>query len=327
MRLMFTLFLAVIATLLMSSNFGAANIPLPAWWCQHPDCQTAHHILWQIRLPRSLAALLIGGALALSGAAMQGIFRNPLIDPGIIGVSSGAALAAAIYLVLIAPLLPNITTYFLPLAAFIGSWLTVLFLYRLSHRHGQLHIAILLLIGIALASLTGAATGLLIYLADDSQLRSLTFWNMGSLAGLNWTMVGLLALVISIAAPIIFLNASPLNALTLGETAASQIGYPIERCKRQLILAVALLTGASVAFAGIIGFIGLVVPHLVRLIIGNDHRQTLPANLMVGAILLSLADTFARQIVAPAELPIGILTALIGAPFLAFLVWKKGAQT
>ncbi|MDO4643993.1 MAG: iron ABC transporter permease [Cardiobacteriaceae bacterium] len=306
---------------------GAAALPLTAWFCDNSSCQGDSYILWQIRLPRVCAALLIGASLAISGAAMQGMFRNPLVDSGIIGVSSGADLAAALYIVLLAHYIPtNALPYALPIAAFLGSWGVTFALYRLSHRHGQLHIAIMLLIGIALAALTGAVTGLLIYVANDNQLRDITFWSMGSLASINWKMVVILSIVLIGTVPIMLRNARALNALSLGEASALHMGFTIQTVKKRLIICVALQTGSCVAFAGSIGFIGLVVPHLIRLLGGSDHRSLLPASLLGGAALLTLADTLSRTLISPAELPIGILTSLFGVPFLGLLVWKSGTR-
>lgn len=324
--LLLALTLILLASLLTAMHSGAAALPFSAWHCQSDSCAGQHYILWHVRLPRVIAALLIGGALAVCGAAMQGLFRNPLVDPGIVGISSGAGLAAGLYIVLLAPLMPAARPYALPVAAFLGGWGVTALLYFLSRRHGQVHIAIMLLTGIALAAFTGAITGLLAYTATDTQLRDLTFWGMGSLAALNWQMLAILATLILLTLPVILYDARVLNALILGEDAAAHTGFAIAAVKRRLIVCVALLTGACVAFAGGIGFVGLVIPHLIRLSAGSDHRTLLPACLPAGAILLILADTVARTIIAPAELPIGILTALFGAPFLAVLVWKSGVR-
>ncbi|QIM65936.1 Fe3+-siderophore ABC transporter permease [Mannheimia granulomatis] len=319
--LIFTLIIGVV----VCTHLGAMPLPLSAWHCTSVDCESSAYILWQIRLPRLLGSLFIGAALAISGATMQGLFRNPLVDPGIIGVSSGAALAAALYIVIIQPLLPeSFNAYALLIAAFLGGWLVTFVLYLLSQRNGQLHIAIMLLIGIALAAFTGALTGVLIYIADDTQLRSLTFWGMGSLAGMNWQMVTTIAIVVIICGPLIWREHRVLNALTLGEEDAQYIGFDIAKVKRRLVFYVALLTGVSVACVGTIGFIGLVIPHLMRLMGGSNHRYLLPNSLILGAILLMLADTLARTLAAPAEIPIGIFTALFGAPFLAVMVWRSG---
>ncbi|QLB15331.1 Fe3+-siderophore ABC transporter permease [Mannheimia granulomatis] len=325
MKLHLTLIFTLLISLVVCSDLGAMSLPFSAWHCTSVDCESASYILWQIRLPRLLGALFIGAALAISGATMQGLFRNPLVDPGIIGVSSGAALAAALYIVIIQPLLPeSFNAYALPIAAFLGGWLVTFMLYLLSQRNGQLHIAIMLLIGIALAAFTGALTGILIYIADDTQLRSLTFWSMGSLAGMNWQMVAMIAAVVIVCSPLIWREYRALNALTLGEEDAQYIGFEIAKVKGRLVFYVALLVGTSVACVGTIGFIGLVIPHLMRLMGGSNHRYLLPNSLMLGAILLMIADTLARTLAAPAEIPIGIFTALFGAPFLAVMVWKSG---
>lgn len=325
MKLHLTLILTLLVGLVVCTHLGAMSLPLSAWYCSSSDCESAAYILWQIRLPRLIGALFIGAALAISGATMQGLFRNPLVDPGIIGVSSGAALAAALYIVFLQSLLPeSFSTYALPIVAFLGGWLVTFMLYLLAQRNGQLHIAIMLLIGIALAAFTGALTGVLIYIADDTQLRSLTFWSMGSLAGMSWQMVAIMAVVVIICSPLIWREHRALNALTLGEDDAQYIGFEIAKVKRRLVFYVALLTGASVACVGAIGFVGLVIPHVMRLMGGSNHRYLLLNSLIGGAILLMTADTLARTLAAPAEIPVGIFTALFGAPFLAVMVWKSG---
>lgn len=291
-----------------------------------PSDHATGQILLHIRLPRVFAAALVGGVLAITGAVMQGLFRNPLVDPGIVGVTSGASFAATLSIVLGGVWLPTVFTatndFALPLAAFSGAWLMVMVLYFVAKRGGVLNIAVMLLIGIALGALTGALTGLLTYIADDSQLRSISFWNLGSMAVFDWQKLGILTAVSAIALPLLWRNAHILNALMLGENVAGHLGFDTERAKKQQIMLVALLVGVCVAFSGGIGFVGLVVPHIVRGLLGSNHRLVLPASFLFGAILLNLSDLIARTIVAPAELPIGILTALIGAPFLGFLVWR-----
>lgn len=287
----------------------------------------AKQILLHIRLPRVIAAILVGGSLAICGAVMQGLFRNPLVDPGIVGVMSGASLAASFSIVLGGAFMPtlfkSLGDYALPFMAFLGAWLMTLVLYRFSKRGGSLNIAAMLLIGIALGALAGALTGLLTYAADDNQLRSLTFWGMGSLAIFDWHKVSILFVVILFATPLLAREIRLLDALMLGEKVAGHLGFNIERAKKRLIFLVALLVGTSVSFAGGIAFIGLVVPHIVRGLVGSHHRYVFPASFIFGATLLCLADMMARTVVAPAELPIGIITAMIGAPFLAYLVWRQ----
>lgn len=287
----------------------------------------ASQILLHIRLPRVVAALLVGGALAICGAVMQGLFRNPLVDPGIVGVMSGASLAASFSIVLGGAFMPDLFArlgdYALPMVAFLGAWAMTLVLYQFSKRGGSLNIAAMLLIGIALGALAGALTGLLTYAADDFQLRSLTFWSMGSLAIFDWHKLAILSAVTLFALPLLVREVRLLDALMLGEKVAGHLGFNIEQSKKRLIFLVALLVGTAVSFAGGIAFIGLVVPHIVRGLVGSNHRYVFPASFIFGATLLCLADVMARTVVAPAELPIGIITAMIGAPFLGYLVWRQ----
>ena len=289
----------------------------------------AQLIIEQIRLPRTLLGLAAGGVLALCGVAMQGLFRNPLADPGLIGVSSGAALGAALMIVLgagLGGLAPEWSPYLLSASAFAGGLLVTSVVYRLGRKQGRVDVATMLLAGVALAALAGALIGLLQYLADDATLRTLTFWNLGSLNGASysrlWPLLAI-ALLVLVSLP---RSASALNALLLGESEARHLGVDVERLKRRLILLTALGVGAAVAACGMIGFVGLVVPHLMRLLLGPDHRTLSPASMLAGASLLLLADVLARLLVAPAEMPIGVLTALIGAPFFLYLLVKGRAH-
>ncbi|MHA7776700.1 FecCD family ABC transporter permease [Roseibium sp. M-1] len=284
-------------------------------------------VVMEIRLPRVVLGSLIGASLAVSGAVMQGLFRNPLADPGIVGVSAGAGLGAALFIVLgnaaLAPVMALLGIYAVPLAAFAGGLVTTLLLYRIGTRGGVTSVATLLLAGIALGALTGAITGLLVYVADDNQLRDLQFWGLGSLAGANWEKVASAGpILLAMLASVSFL-ARGLNALTLGEAAAGHTGIRVQRLKNFSILLVAAATGASVAVSGGIGFVGIVVPHLLRLTIGPDHRYLLPAAALLGALMLLGADTLARTIVAPAEMPIGIITAFAGAPFFLWILLRN----
>ncbi|CAD5106940.1 FecCD family ABC transporter permease [Zestomonas carbonaria] len=288
----------------------------------------AELILGQIRMPRTLLGLAVGAVLALSGVAMQGLFRNPLADPGLVGVSSGAALGAAFAIVIGASLggLPDaLSPYLLSLCAFGGGLGVTAMVYRLGRRDGQTNVATMLLAGIALTALAGAAIGLFTYLADDATLRTLTFWNLGSLNGASYTRLWPLLIVTAGVALWLPRRAKALNALLLGESEARHLGFEVERLKRELVLCTALGVGAAVAAAGLIGFIGLVVPHLVRLLAGPDHRVLLPASALAGASLLLFADLAARLVLAPAELPIGIVTALLGAPFFLYLLVRGRA--
>ncbi|RMH99893.1 iron ABC transporter permease [Pseudomonas songnenensis] len=288
--------------------------------------EQAELVLAQIRLPRTLLGCAAGAVLALCGVAMQGLFRNPLADPGLVGVSSGAALGAAVAIVgaTFVPGLPLIwEPYLLSAFAFIGGLGVTLLVYRLGRRDGQTHVATMLLSGIALTALAGAVVGLFTYLADDRTLRSLTFWNLGSLNGASYARLWPLLLITIAVAFWLPQRAKALNALLLGESEARHLGFDVERIKRELVVCTALGVGAAVAAAGLIGFVGLVVPHLMRLLVGPDHRLLLPASALAGASLLLLADVAARLVIAPAELPIGIVTALLGAPFFLYLLLRE----
>lgn len=284
-------------------------------------------IVYDIRLPRVVMGALVGAALAVSGAVMQGLFRNPLADPGLIGVSAGASLGAVSVIVLgatvLAPLTLMLGALALPLAAFCGGLVTTLVLYQVATRRGQTSVATMLLAGIALAALAMALTGILIFMADDRQLRDLTFWSLGSLAGATWAKITVVGPIIVLALAAMPFLARGLNALALGEATAGHLGIPVQRLKYTAIIGVSAAVGASVAVSGGIGFVGIVVPHLLRLMIGPDNRYLLPASALLGATLLLLADAFARTIVAPAELPIGIVTALAGAPFFLWILLRK----
>ena len=285
--------------------------------------QQAEMILGQIRLPRTLLGLAVGAVLALSGVAMQGLFRNPLADPGLVGVAAGAAVGAAVAIVGGSWLggMPDVLApYLLSVCAFIGGLGVTALVYRLGRRDGQTNVATMLLAGVAMTALGGAAVGLFSYLADDATLRTLTFWNLGSLNGASYERLWPLLLITAGVALWLPRRAQALNALLLGESEARHLGIEVERLKRELVFCTALGVGAAVAAAGLIGFIGLVVPHLMRLLVGPDHRLLLPASALAGASLLLLADLVARLALAPAELPIGIVTALIGAPFFLYLL-------
>jgi iron complex transport system permease protein len=280
-------------------------------------------ILMIIRLPRIAMSAIVGALLAGSGTIMQGLFRNPLADPGLIGVSAGAGLAAAAAIVVgdkIAPSLLTNAPFLLPLAAFSGAMVTTVALYRLATSQGRTSIATMLLAGLALGALAGAGTGLLVFLADDRQLRDITFWMLGSLAGATWQKVAVIAPVLFFLIFSFPAVGRGLDLLTLGETEAFHLGVAVERLKWLLIVLVAAAAGTAVSVSGVVGFVGIIIPHLLRLVIGPGHRLLLPASACGGALLLLVADTFARTSAAPAELPIGIVTALIGAPFFLLLL-------
>jgi iron complex transport system permease protein len=284
-------------------------------------------ILWSIRLPRIAMALIVGALLSVSGAMMQGLFRNPLADPGLVGVSSGGALAAAATIVIGDKILipASIIPPFglLPIAAFLGALVSTSVLYKLSTREGRTSIATFLLSGLAIGALANAAIGFLIFTADDRQLRDVTFWMLGSLSGGTWLKVGTLLpflIVVFLAGQYI---ARGLDLFVLGEAEAFHSGIEVERLKRIGIVVVAAAVGAAVSVSGVVGFVGIIIPHLLRMVAGPGHRLLLPSSMLLGGALLLAADTFARTLVAPAELPIGIVTALIGAPFFLVLLLKQ----
>ncbi len=330
---------AAIAALL-SLGTGAVRIPpegvlsvLSAWITGDQSVLASREalVILKIRLPRLLLGLLVGAALAVAGALMQGLFRNPLADPGLVGVSAGAGLAAAATIVLGDRLLAGVLFQgvigklpfaALPAGAFLGGLLTTTLLYLIATREGRTSVATMLLAGVALGALAGAMTGFLAFLSDDRQLRDLTFWSLGSLGGASWTKVQATAIVILPLLLAMAFLARGLDALALGEAEAYHLGLPVQRLKVAIIVLTALAVGASVAAAGLIGFIGIVVPHVLRLVIGPGHRALLPLAALGGAALLVASDTVARVVVTPAELPIGIVTAAIGAPFFLWLLLR-----
>jgi iron complex transport system permease protein len=254
---------------------------------------------------------------------MQGLFRNPLADPGLIGIASGAALLVAVMIVLAGPFTGTFGLYGLSIAAFTGGLATCIVIFRFARLTGTFSVTYMLLAGIAINALAGAGTGFLTYISNDQQLRTLTFWTMGSLGRALWPAVIVCATIVIPATLLLIRNARELNILLLGEDEAKHLGVDSERLKRNIIVCTALSVGAAVAVSGIIGFVGLVVPHLIRLTIGPDHRLLIPASALLGALLLTIADTFARTIVSPAEIPVGILTSLIGGPFFLWLLVKQ----
>ncbi len=284
-------------------------------------------IVQQVRLPRTLLAITVGGILAISGAIMQGLFRNPLADPGIIGVSSGAALGAALAIVVFTDLAshyPNLLLFgTVPMFACIGGAITTFAVYRLGTTSNGTSVTMMLLSGVAISALAGAALGLLNYFADDQALRDLSLWTMGSLAGANPKGLWLAFATVIILFIAYYRDADKLNAMLLGEAEARHMGINVQSLKRRLIILAAFGVGVTVALAGMIGFIGLIVPHLARMIIGPNYRSLLPVTVFMGALLLLVSDMLARTIIAPLDIPVGIVTALLGAPFFVWLLIKQ----
>ncbi|MBI35496.1 MAG: Fe3+-siderophore ABC transporter permease [Flavobacteriales bacterium] len=284
-----------------------------------------HNVLLYIRLPRVCLSMMIGAALAVSGAGLQGLFRNPLADPGLIGISAGAMLAASIAIIMGLQFTSGFLGYYsISFATFLGAILTTIIVFKLSKSNKSTNIATMLLAGIAINALAGAVTGFIIYLSDDDQLRDITFWSLGSLGGADWEKV--IALIPLIILPIIMIArlAKKLDVYALGESEALCLGVNVNSLKRRLVVWVTISVGACVAIAGMIGFIGLLIPHITRLLVGPKHRNLIWISAILGALVLSISDLLCRLIVAPAELPIGILTAILGTPlFLALLIQQK----
>lgn len=328
--------LLLLITTLFSLTVGSVGIPL------HEACvillkhlglfsntsvnETYEVVMNTIRLPRIMMTLLIGSALGISGASLQGLFRNPLVEPSLIGVSGGSAAAVVFAIVFgsaILPALPDwIYNSFISVVAFAGGSLATFFVLRLSIDSGRTNIAVLVLIGVAVNALTGAIIGLAIFYADENQLSTFMFWTLGDLGGANWSKLSLAAPLLLFSTLGLLFFAHHLNALALGESEAYHLGVNVEQTKRIMILLSAVGVGVSVSLAGIIGFIGLVVPHVIRTLFQSDNTLVLPASALGGSLLLLAADIIARTIVSPAELPIGVVTALIGAPFFITLLLK-----
>ncbi|MEG1421535.1 MAG: iron ABC transporter permease [Citrobacter sp.] len=304
----------------VATGFGALRLPVSLFWRDGDDA--LRQIWFTIRLPRVLLALVIGGSLALAGCVMQGLFRNPLADPGLLGISSGAACAVALWVVLPVTLPALLMLYAPMLAAFLGALAATVVIFILSQqRDGSL--SRLLLVGIAINALCGAAVGVLSWISNDAQLRQLSLWGMGSLGSAQWST---LLAVTSLMLPTVFIVwrlASALNLLQLGEEEAHYLGVDVRWVQRILLLCSALLVAAAVAVSGVIGFIGLVIPHLMRMWLGSDHRAAIPGSVLAGAFLLLIADTLARTAVAPAEMPVGLLTSILGAPWFLWLIFRQ----
>jgi iron complex transport system permease protein len=284
-------------------------------------------ILLNIRMPRVILGILVGAALGMGGAALQGLFRNPLADPGLLGVSSGGALGAVVVIVLgtswVGGLGPVLGIFILPFSAFAGALAAACIIYAIASGQGRSDRATMLLAGIAVNAAAGSGTGLLVYLSDSEELKSLTFWIMGSLGGACWQTVLVMALFVLLPLLVLPRLARALNAVLMGDDVAVHLGFDPVWINRWTVLLVTATVGAAVAVSGVIGFVGLIAPHVVRLLGGADHRFVLPASALAGAILLSIGDLFARTAVSPADLPIGIVMGSIGGPFFIWLLMRR----
>ena len=284
-----------------------------------PKDPQGYYTLWSVRFPRVLMAVLVGMALGCAGAVMQGVFGNPLAEPGVIGVSSGAAVGAFSVIVFGISTFGNWT---IAVAAFIGGLLTTLFVYALSRSKGRSEVVTLILTGIAVNALTGAVIGFFTFVSDDSALRDIAFWNLGSLSGSSWSTIWVVLPCLAVGLVIAMGSSRKLDLLALGEASARHLGVDVERLRIKLIVVVALLVASGVAFTGVIAFVGLVVPHIIRMIAGPGHRLLIPASAVGSALVLVLADLVARTVVPSQELPLGVLTALVGGPFFFYLLLR-----
>ena len=329
------LLLCLLLTVLLGAvllSFGTGPLKLPAvdvlramaaqFGLADPQSISARDmgVVWQLRIPRALLGALVGASLAMAGVALQGLFGNPLADPGIVGVSQGAALGAVAAIVLGAG---AFAVWLIPLAAFIGGAGATTLIYLLARPGRGEGTATLLLVGIAIGAGCSAAVGFLTYIASESELQSLVFWQMGSLAQASWSDVAAVTPVFVIGLLALLRLATPLDMLALGERQARHIGLDVARTRLLLVAFSALLVGAAVAFAGSVSFVGLVVPHLVRMLVGPGHRWLLPLSGVVGALLIVVADTVARTLDPPSEIPLGLFSAALGAPFFLWLVLRK----
>ena len=283
-------------------------------------------ILFDIRLPRILLAIFVGAVLATTGAVMQGLFRNPLADPSLIGVSSGASVGASLMIVSAGGFIQGgalVGISLVSIGAFVGGFTATLLVYRLATSGMGTSVTTMLLAGIAIGALAGALNSLLSYFSDNDMLRQISLWQMGNLSGASWLKVSIMGAVTILLMGLFPRDSRALNALLLGESEARHLGINVQWVKRRLIVLTALGVGVSVAVAGLVGFVGLIMPHIIRLMIGPDHRWLIPASGLAGAILLVVADSLARVVVIPAELPTGILTAILGAPFFVALLLQQ----
>ena len=282
-------------------------------------------IFLEIRLPRAILCVAVGTSLAVGGALMQALFRNPIVEPGLVGTSSGAAFGAALYFVLGAAFKVHLGEWTLPIAACGGGILATALVFRLSGAHvvGHSSVVSLLLTGIAINALFLSGVGFLSYIARDPQARSITFWNLGTLSGAHWRSVVIVGLTTLISVIVSLRYAQPLNALMLGEEEASYLGVNVRRLKATVLLVNVLMVSIATAFTGVIAFVGLVVPHLLRLLRGADNRFLILGGALMGGILLGLADLTARLLLAPAELPIGVVTAVVGVPVFLVLLRQR----
>jgi iron complex transport system permease protein len=325
------LVILLIIVLLLAIAFGAVHIQLADmffslkhFFSGEKPANIHEGVFIQLRLPRVLLCAITGAILAVSGVLMQGLFRNPIVEPGLTGTSAGAAFGASVVFVLGAKLSPELKTYvgplLVPIFAFAGGMLATYTVYSLAKNTSRLSVMSLLLIGIAINAVGLSGTGFMSYIARDPQARSITFWNLGTFSGAAWLQVYIVGIIASIIFFLAFRLSKQLNALLLGEEEAGYIGVDTNRLKKRVMILNTIMVSVATAFVGVISFMGLIVPHVLRLLIGSDNKKLLPASMIAGALLLTLADMGARLLLAPAEIPIGIITSLVGAPIFILLL-------
>lgn len=327
--------LALLVAVLLAVALGQLSIPpaevvgsllhhLGLDWGPVPSHPNAEAALWNVRLPRVSMALFVGAALGVAGAVMQGVFGNPLAEPAIIGVSSGAAVGACLVIVTGWAFLGLFTT---AAAAFVFGLVTTLFMYALSRSDNRTEVVTLILMGVAVNAVASAAIAFLVFWGDTAAREQIVFWQLGSFNGSRWQSVAVVVPLVVVGVAGCLLIARQLDLLSLGDRAARHLGLDVERLRITAIVLVAVLVGAGVAFVGIIAFVGLVVPHVVRMVVGPAHRALVPLSALAGAVVLVVADLVARTAIPYADLPIGMLTALVGGPFFFWLLRRTRSRS
>jgi iron complex transport system permease protein len=321
----------LIAVLIMAIAFGAVSIrpaemlsAIQHWVSGKQPASIYEAVFIHLRLPRVLLCAITGAVLAVSGVLMQALFRNPIVEPGLVGTSAGAAFGASFIFVLSGQISKEFKTvmgpFLVPLFAFAGGLLATWVVYSLAKNAKRVSITSLLLIGIAVNAVGLSGTGFMSYIARDPQARSITFWNLGTFSGASWVQVFITGAVAALIFFFVIRDSKGLNALLLGEEEANYLGVDSNRLKRRVMLLNTVMVSVATAFLGLISFMGLIVPHILRLLIGSDNKRLIPASMIVGALLMTLADMGARLLLAPAEIPIGIITSLVGAPVFILLL-------
>ena len=312
-----------ITTLLISLFLGSYNISFESF-LNNSLSTIEKEVLFNIRFPRVIFSIFVGAALSLSGACLQGLFRNPLADPGLIGVSAGAALGAATAIVIGNSLFTKyiLSSFFVPISAVIGSAITIILLLILTKGFGKSSIIYLLLAGIAINAFAGVGIGILTYISDDSELRGLSFWTMGSFGGVQWITILPSITILTFCFLWILRLSKKLDIIQLGEIEAFNLGIDTEKLKLEIIISSAIIVGVSVSLVGMIGFVGLIVPHIVRMMGGPNHKYVLFNSMLLGGLIMILADLISRNLISPAELPVGLITSAIGSPFFIWLIYK-----